>query len=105
MRSWDEMRAQREAMQEQRRAMMEQMQATDAKLDALLARMDDAQGSAKVDAMAEVVRELVAERKTIRSMMESMPMVRTGPLGAEAGTLRPMREPAPVAPKNDSGSQ
>jgi hypothetical protein len=103
--SRDEMRAQREAMLEQRRAMMEQMRLADAKLDTLIAQMDGAQGSAKVDALAEVVRELVAERRAMRSMMESMPMMRPMPMGGEAGLPRPMRPPAPPAAKGADGTQ
>jgi len=101
----EEMRAQREALLEQRRAMVEQMRMADAKLDTLLAQMDGAQGNAKVDALAEVVRELVAERKAMLSMMESMPMMRPMAVGGEAGRPRPMRQPAPPAAKGDAGTQ
>lgn len=105
MMSREAMHAQREAMMEHRRAMMEQLQAADAKLETLLARMDGAQGNAKVDAMAEVVRELVAERKTMRSMMESMPMMHGMPMEGGAGMGRPMGQPASPAPKSDAGVQ
>ena len=51
-------------------AMMEQMRAHDAKLDELVTAMNAAKGEAKVDAIAAVVNELVAQRNTRRAHMD-----------------------------------
>ena len=50
--------------------MRAQMQAHDARLDELVAAMNAAEGSAKVDAIAAVVNEIVAQRRTRRSHLE-----------------------------------
>ena len=60
------------AMMAKRQAMREQMDALDAKLGALVATMDAATGSARIDAMAAVLDELVAQRKAMREATESM---------------------------------
>lgn len=59
-------------MMEECQAMMDDMKAMDAKLDALVQAMNAAEGSRKVDATAAVVAELVAQRKAMSAMMESM---------------------------------
>ena len=50
--------------------MREQMRAHDARLDELVSAMNAAEGDAKVEAIAAVVNELVAQRKTRRAHME-----------------------------------
>ena len=47
---------------------MEQMRENQRKLDELVAKMNAAKGEAKVDAIAAVVTELVAQRKAMGSM-------------------------------------
>lgn len=51
--------------------MREKMRAHDARLDELVAAMNAAQGDAKIDAIAAVVNELVAQRRTRRDHMET----------------------------------
>ena len=51
---------------------MEEMKAMDAKLDTLVARMDRARGSAKADATAAVVKQLVANQRHMPMMMMGM---------------------------------
>jgi len=48
------------------RPMQEMLRQHDQKLDELVAKMNAAQGEAKVDAIADVVNELVAQRKQMR---------------------------------------
>jgi hypothetical protein len=49
--------------------MMGNMMASDAKLDELVAKMNDANGPAKTDAIAEVVNALVQQHRAMRGMM------------------------------------
>jgi hypothetical protein len=44
----------------------------DARLDSLVAAMNAAKGDRKVKAMAEVINELVAQRKAMREHMRTM---------------------------------
>jgi hypothetical protein len=64
-------------MMAQRQRMMAEMQATQTKLDELVAQMNSATGGAKVDRMAAVLTELVAQQKRMGSMMQGgmMPMM------------------------------
>ena len=50
--------------------MRAQMQAHDARIDELVAVMNDAKGEAKVDAIAGVVDELVAQRRARRNHLD-----------------------------------
>ena len=50
--------------------MRAQMHAHDARLDEFVAAMNAAEGEAKIDAVAAVVNELVAQRRTRRAHME-----------------------------------
>lgn len=52
--------------------MMEKMQARQEKLDELVAAMEAAEGDAKVDAIADVVRELVSQRRAMADRMQEM---------------------------------
>lgn len=60
------------AMMQQHDAMQKQMAEMDAKLQSLVDGMNNAKGSAKVDRMAAVLTELVAQRATMRKQMEEM---------------------------------
>jgi hypothetical protein len=50
-------------------SMMASMQAADKKLDDLVAQLNAARGDDRLDKVIAVVKELVAERKTMRDMM------------------------------------
>lgn len=61
-----------EQMAGHHQAMIEQMQQMNDRLDALVASMDQAKGNHKLDAIADVVRELVAQRTAANRAMGSM---------------------------------
>jgi hypothetical protein len=65
-------------MMEQRQKMMADMQAAQKRLDELVAQMNAATGNAKVDRIAAVLNELVAQHKRMSTMMQgTMPMMMT----------------------------
>jgi len=66
--------------------MMEMMRQHDQKLDDLIAKMNAAKGEAKVDAIAAVLNEFVAQRKENRKQMGAGPGPMRGPM---------MRKPEP----------
>ena len=66
------MMAEDKAMMTERQKMMAEMDAADARLADLVARMKTAEGPPKIDAMASVIGELVAQRKQMRGGMMSM---------------------------------
>ncbi len=59
-------------MMQARAAARAELAAFDAKLDGLMAKLDAAKGNQRLDAMAAVLHELVAQRKVMRERMESM---------------------------------
>jgi hypothetical protein len=61
-----------EAMMAGRQKMMADMKAADQRLNELVARMDQASGQAKVDAVAAVVQEMVTQRQAMRDRMMQM---------------------------------
>ncbi|HSP15649.1 MAG TPA: hypothetical protein VLV78_12935 [Thermoanaerobaculia bacterium] len=61
-----------QAMMQQQADMTKSMKAMDARLDELVAQMNKAKGSAKVDRMAAVITELVAQRGQMRDQMTTM---------------------------------
>jgi hypothetical protein len=66
--------------------MRARMQAHDARLDELVAVMNAAEGEAKLDAVAAVVNELVAQRRTRRDHLEErwkMQQTKPGERGRE----------------------
>jgi hypothetical protein len=63
---------QAKAMMAERQKMMESMRALDQKLNALVAKVNTTHGEAKIDAVATVVRELVAQRTQMHGQMEAM---------------------------------
>ena len=71
-----EMKTECQAMMAKKQAMQDKLQANDAALDKLVAQMNAAQGSKKVDAMEKtmvaVINELVAQRKASHSMTMEM---------------------------------
>lgn len=52
--------------------MQQQMDSMNARLDTLVGRMNRASGNAKVSAMAQVINELVAQRRAMQSHMWKM---------------------------------
>jgi hypothetical protein len=81
------------AMMMNHERMMQQVQAADARMDRLVGEMNRATGQKKVDAMAAVINELVAQRKQMRShMMQIMQ-------GMHPGMGRPRMAPTS---RNDS---
>ena len=59
-------------MMNQGRRQMAVMDSLNARLDTLLGRMNRAKGNAKVTAMAQVINELVAQRKAMQGHMRQM---------------------------------
>lgn len=60
------------AMMQQHEAMQQHMAEMDAKLQTLVDEMNKAKGSAKVDRMAAVITELVAQRSMMQKQMAEM---------------------------------
>jgi 3-hydroxyacyl-CoA dehydrogenase len=81
-------------------AQMQMMDSLNARLDTLVSRMNRATGNRKVTAMAEVINELVAQRKVMQERMHQM-------MESREGMMHGMGEPAPAgrpapAPRPDS---
>ena len=70
------------------------MDSLDHRLDSLVGKMNRASGNAKVEAMAAVINELVAQRKAMRERMHRM-MDGGGP---KRGMGRMMGDSTAVAP-------
>ena len=70
----EKMMEHREAMMAKHQKMMAEMESMDAKLDSLVAAMNAATGEDKVNAMAEVLEELVGQRKAMREKMQQRHM-------------------------------
>ena len=95
------------SMMAERQKMMANMRAMDQKLNDLVAKMNTARGNDKVEAIATVVKELVAQRTQMREqmatmqtrmmdhMMEHMMSMQGGMMGmmnnrGQAGAMQPM---------------
>jgi hypothetical protein len=61
-----------EAMMKKHEAMQKQMGEMDAKLQTLVGEMNGAQGSAKIDKMAAVITEIVAQRAAMQKQMAEL---------------------------------
>ena len=61
-----------QAMMQKMQAMQQQMKAMDDRLDKLVADMNAARGSKRVDRMAAVINELVTQRKQMEASMQTM---------------------------------
>ena len=72
---------------------MRKMDSADARLDRLVGTMNQATGSGKVQAMAAVINEMVAQRKTMRAHARKMMM---GPGGMKPSS--PATAPTPAKP-------
>jgi hypothetical protein len=75
-----------------RGTMMPDIASMNAELDGLVAKMDAAEGSAKVEAMSQVIHELVAQRTRMVDMLSSMRHARaghmTGPMQGNMGAAK-----------------
>lgn len=85
-----------EDMKKHHEEMKAEMQKMNAALDQKVAAMNAARGNAKVDAMASVVNELVAQRKQMAQRMELFVLRvaaagRGGPGGDQAARQAPVR--------------
>lgn len=77
-----------------RRGMADQMQMMDSlntRLDSLVARMNRATGGQKVTAMAQVINEMVAQRKAMQERMHEM-------MGGREGMMNRMGDSASIPP-------
>ena len=88
MRSQD-MAGRRQQMMAEHQRFMDQMKAMDEQLDQKAAQMNQAQGDAKVEAMADLLNQLVRERKTMRQHMETMRAQMMSPAPAGPGMGAP----------------
>ncbi len=77
----------RPRMADQRRM----MDSLSTRLDSLVARMNRAAGARKVAAMADVINELVAQRKAVQTHMHEM-------MGERKGMMDMMDDSAPASP-------
>jgi hypothetical protein len=80
-------------MMADRQKMMADMKASEKKLDDLVAAMNEAKGSEKVDRVAAVVTEMVAQHREMHKRMMSGGMMMEMPKPAPAATT-----PVPAAP-------
>src|SRR5262245_53638932 len=78
--------------------MMDSMRANDTKVNDLVARMNTATGTAKMDAMAELLTVLVDERKMHEPMMQNM-MGMMGMMNRMNGSGRGGMMTMPTEPK------
>jgi hypothetical protein len=76
---------------------MQMMDSANARLDSLVRRMNQATGNAKVAAMAQVINELVAERRAMHEHMREM-MKSHGRMMDGNGTMRNESQPVPATP-------
>jgi hypothetical protein len=79
---------------------MSMMDSADARLDRLVGTMNQATGSRKVQAMAAVINEMVAQRKTMRAHARQMMM---GPDGMKPSS--PDTAPTPAKPDTSDHAQ
>ncbi|HLG57592.1 MAG TPA: hypothetical protein VI485_19775 [Vicinamibacterales bacterium] len=80
-------------MMADRQKMMAEMKASEKKLDDLVAAMNQAKGSEKVDRVAALVTEMVAQHREMHTRMMSGGMMMQMPQPAPAATI-----PVPAAP-------
>ena len=81
-------------------AQLQMMDSLNARLDTLVSRMNGATGNRKVTAMADVINELVAQRKAMHEHMRQMMESRKGMMHM-MGEPAPEGRPAPT-PRTDS---
>jgi hypothetical protein len=76
---------------------MSMMDSADARLDRLVSTMNKTTGGRKVQAMAAVINELVAQRKTMRTHARQMMMGPDGTMGNGMGGGRNMQNMKPTS--------
>ena len=81
------------------RQQMRAMDSMNAHLDTLVLRMNRASGNAKVSAMAQVINEMVSQRRTMHAHMQQM--MRSH--GAMMGGHRSMEKDGDAPPNDSSG--
>jgi hypothetical protein len=87
------------------REQMRMMDSMNLRLDSLVARMNQASGNKKVNAMADVINELVAQRRSMQQRMRQMMERRRGMMGDMMGEVPPAAKPQPTpTPKPDSSA-
>lgn len=77
------------------------MDSLSARLDTLVSRMNRSSGNQKVAAMADVINELVAQRRAMQARMREM-MQRSGGMGMPMMERRAPTGAPPTAPDTDS---
>lgn len=75
------------AMMEKMKAKQSSAAAMDDRLNALVKEMNETTGAAKVDRMAAVINELVAQRQQMRDDMKGMPQMMQHPMSHEHGEM------------------
>jgi uncharacterized coiled-coil protein SlyX len=80
------------------------MDSLNARLDTLVNRMNRASGNRKVTAMADVLNELVAQRKTMQEHMRQMMESRQGMMMHMMGDSAPAQGRRPPTSRNDSAA-
>ena len=78
--------------------MMSKMDSADVRLDRLVSIMNKTTGGKKVQAMAAVINELVAQRKTMRAHARKMMMSPDGMMGNGMGGGRSRQNMKPTSP-------
>jgi hypothetical protein len=87
------------AMAQQQMKMMDSM---NLRLDSLVTRMNQVSGNKKVAAMADVINELVAQRRAMQQHMHKMMERRGGMMGEMMGESLPSKRPPMVRPESSS---
>ena len=81
----------RAGMSDRNQMSMVTMDSVNQHLDSLVGRMNRASGDQKVQAMAAVINEMVAQRKAMQERMHQM-------MGGREGMMQMMADSAPVPP-------
>ena len=83
---------------------MRMMDSLNARLDTLVKRMNGSTGNKKVTAMADVINELVAQRKAMQEHMRQMMQSRQGMMMHMMGEPNPAEGGRPPMPNVDSAA-
>lgn len=83
---------------------MRMMDSLNARLDTLVSRMNRATGNRKLTAMADVIKELVAQRKMMHEHMRQMMQMREGMMMQMRGQPAPAESARAPMPKADSAT-
>ncbi len=81
----EDMSAKCKAMMQEKQKMMQKCQMMETKLDELVSRMNAATGPEKIEAMQELLDELVAQRKSMHAMMHKMMQEKMGMMSMGEG--------------------